>query len=349
MVATMGNIKAFGIFHYIAFSIATIVAMLLCVCVGSVNIALSDTFWTIASVLTGRPAPDGFAASIILSVRLPRILCVALVGAALSLCGASMQGLLRNPLADSSTLGVSTGASLGAVLSIAFGFTLPGIPLAGTMVMAILFAFLSISAILTLAYRLDYSLATNTIILIGIIFSMFAQSIMSFIITFSGERLRTITFWTMGSLAGSSYSNALILLITLAVLGTVLICHARELDAFAIGEDNARHIGVNVKRVKLLVMIIASALVGVCVSIGGTIAFVGLVIPHMTRMMSGPGHKRLLPASMFSGAIFLMLADLAGRTMLRPLELPIGVVTSFIGSIVFVYIFYTSRRVNNYA
>ena len=335
--------EKFGAIHYILFSAAVIVVMLLCVCVGSVNIPLRDTIAAIISALTGAPAPEGVATSIILSVRLPRVLCVALVGAALSITGTSMQGLLRNPLADSSTLGVSSGASLGAVLAIAFGVTIPGLPFAGTMIMAMAFAFLSLMIILALAYRLDYSLETNTIILVGVIFSMFANSIMSVFITFSGDKLRTITFWTMGSLAQSSYLNALVLLVALIVFGSVLLAHGRELNAFAIGEDNARHIGVNVRRVKMTVMITVSCLVGVCVSIGGTIGFVGLVMPHMARMIVGPNHKKLLPASIFAGAVFLMLADLIGRTILRPLELPIGVVTSFIGSIAFVYIFYTAR------
>jgi iron complex transport system permease protein len=116
------------------------------------------------------------------------------------------------------------------------------------------------------------------------------------------------------------------------------------MNAFAIGEDNARHVGVHVRKVKFVVLISVSALIGVCVSIGGTIGFVGLVIPHMTRMIVGPNHKRLLPASLFTGATFLMLADLLGRVLLNPLELPIGVVTSFIGSIAFVIIFYHSRK-----
>ena len=336
--------EKFGAIHYILFSVAVIVVILLCVCVGSVNIPLRDTIAAMISAVTGAAVPEGVAVPIILSVRLPRVLCVALVGASLSLAGASMQGLLRNPLADSSTLGVSSGASLGAVLAIAIGFSIPGLPFAGTMIMAIVFAFLSLIIILSLAFRLDYSLETNTIILVGVIFSMFAGSIMSFFITFAGEKLRTITFWTMGSLAQSSYLNALVLLIALVVFGSVLVSRARELNAFAVGEDNARHVGVNVRRVKLTVMLTVSCLIGVCVSIGGTIGFVGLVMPHMARMVVGPNHKKLLPASIFSGAIFLMLADLVGRTMLRPLELPIGVVTSFVGSIAFVYIFYTSRK-----
>ena len=255
-----------------------------------------------------------------------------------------MQGLLRNPLADGSTLGVSSGASLGAVIAIAFGVTIPGIPFAGTVVMAMIFAFISLILILSLAYRLDYSLSTNTIILIGVIYSMFVTSIIAFITTLASDKVKHITFWTMGSLSGSSFSNALTLAIALIICGGVIMTLTRELNAFAVGEDNARHIGVNVERVKLIILATVSALTGVCVSIGGTIGFVGLVTPHMIRMISGPNHKRLLPACAFGGAVFLMLADLASRIMLNPLELPIGVVTSFTGALLFIYIFYTTRR-----
>ena len=212
------------------------------------------------------------------------------------------------------------------------------------MVMAVIFAFLSLLLILALAYRLDYSLSTNTIILIGVIYSMFVSSAMSVVVTFASDKLKSITFWTMGSLQGSSFQNAAVLAGTLAVCGTVLGLHARELNAFAVGEDNARNIGVNVRRTKLVVLIASSVLIGVCVSVGGTIGFVGLVTPHMVRMLSGPNHKRLLPASMLAGAGFLLLADLAARTVLRPLELPLGVVTSLVGAVVFIFIFYRTRK-----
>ncbi len=333
--------------EYLLCAVVTVAVFLLCVCVGSVNLSLSQVFSAIASAF-GRgvgAGAGGAANSIILMVRLPRVICVALSGAALSLCGGAMQGLLRNPLADGSTLGVSSGASLGAVLAIALGLTIPAFPGGATMLLSILFAFLSLMLILTLAYKLDYSLATNTIILIGVIFSMFANSLISLVVTFAGERVRTVVFWMMGSLAGSTYANALALAVALAVCGAVLLRYARELNAFAIGEDNARHVGIDVKRVKLVVMIAVSVLIGVCVSIGGTIGFVGLVIPHIVRMVTGPNHRRLLPACIFGGAVFLMLADLVARIILRPLELPIGVVTSIIGSVVFVFIFYRTRKV----
>ncbi|MGN0970732.1 MAG: FecCD family ABC transporter permease [Aristaeellaceae bacterium] len=326
------------------FTLALMGTMLLCVCVGSVSIPLRDTWTAIWNTLWGKDIPAGISRNIILNVRLPRVLNVALMGASLSLCGTAMQGLLRNPLADGSTLGVSSGASLGAVIALAFGFTLPGAGFGGVTVMAMLFAFLSLLLILSLAYVLDRSLSTNSIILIGVIFSMFASSLMTLIITFAGDQVRTITFWTMGSLSGTTYAHARILGAALLVCGTVILRHARELNAFAIGEDNARHVGVNVGRVKLVILIAVSVLIGVSVSIGGTIGFVGLVMPHMARMAAGPNHRRLLPASMFSGAIFLLLADLVARTLLSPIELPIGVVTSLVGAAAFVVIFYRTRK-----
>ena len=335
----------FSIFTYIVLTVLMFLTLVVCVSVGSVQVPFRDTVRVIAAQIRGVKAPADIAyPTIISAVRLPRVLCAALTGAALSLCGGAMQGLIRNPLADGSTLGVSGGASLGAVLAIAFGITVPGLPFAGTVAMAMLFAFLSLLIILFLAYRLDCSLSTNTIVLIGVVYSMFTSSAMSVVITFTSEKIKQITFWTMGSLSGSTYVNALTLFAALVVFGGLIMMCARELNAFAIGEDNAKHIGVNVKRVKLIVLVSVAGLIGVCVSIGGTIGFVGLITPHILRMIVGPNHKRLLPACAFGGAIFLMLSDLAARTVFSPLELPVGVVTSLIGAVVFVYIFAASRR-----
>ena len=321
----------------------TFFTLLLCVGSGSVPIPIKESFSILVRALTGKAA-EGTAAAILLSVRLPRVLAVLLTGASLSVSGAAMQGLLKNPLADGSTLGVASGASLGAVLAIAFSVTLPALPFSGTVVLAVLFAFLSLLSILSLAYRLDKSLSTNTIILIGVIFSMLVSSILSLIITFFPDKLKSITFWTMGSLAGATYSDVLLLLCSLILFGGILLSLCEELNAFAIGEENARHIGISVKRVRLTVLIAVSALTGVTVSVGGTIGFVGLAVPHMVRFITGPNHKRLLPASLFGGAVFLMLCDLAARTVASPRELPLGTVTSLIGAVLFIFIFFRSGR-----
>ncbi|MDR0285480.1 MAG: iron ABC transporter permease [Propionibacteriaceae bacterium] len=328
----------------LAFPLVTLVVMLVAIAVGSVNIPLAGTVDVLWNALTRQPQPDPMAASIIVTTRLPRVLCAALVGAALSIGGASMQGLLKNPLADGTTLGVSSGASLGAVIALAFGVTIPGLPYSGVVVLSILFACLSLLVILTLAYRLDSSLSTNTIILLGVIFSMFASAVVSLLVTFAGEQIRSITFWMMGSMASASFPNAGLLAVATLVGGLVLYGCARELNAFAVGEDNARHIGVDVRRVRFTVLIASAVLIGVCVSMSGTIGFVGLVTPHMMRMVVGPNHRVLLPATVFGGATFLMLADLVSRTIFSPRELPIGVVTSFIGAIFFLGLFYYSRK-----
>lgn len=326
-----------------ALSAGFLAVLLLSVCAGSVSVPPRETLSAIAGALRGAP-PSGRAAGIILSVRLPRVLAVALTGASLSLAGAAMQGLLRNPLADGSTLGVSSGASLGAVIALAFGIRIPGTENAGMMGMAMLFAFGSLMMILALAYALDRSLATQSIILIGVIFSMFASSLMNLVISFAGERIKSIAFWTMGSLSGSSYRHVRVLGAALLLCGAVIFRHADELNAFAVGEDNARAVGVDVRRVKLAILVSVSALIGVSVSIGGTIAFVGLVTPHMARMIVGPNHRRLLPASLYAGAVFLLLADLIARTIVRPVELSIGVVTSLVGAAAFIAIFRHTRK-----
>ena len=228
----------------LAMAAVTLFIMILCICLGSVTIPLAETLrilgaalkdlvsglfptaaagasaGTAGRVLDGaalnRLSADGLASathiSILLKIRLPRVLCTALTGACLSLCGAAMQGLLKNPLADGSTLGVSSGAALGAAVSIAFGIRLPFLPFSAAMGMAIVFAFISLILILSLAMRLDNSLSTNTIILIGIIFSMFVSSLLTLLLTFAADKVKNITFWTMGSLSGSSYENAALLL-----------------------------------------------------------------------------------------------------------------------------------------
>jgi len=336
--------ERFTLLTYTLLAVGLLLTMLVCVCGGSVRIPPRDTVTAVWNAVWGLPIPQNIAKNIILNVRLPRVLCVTLAGAALSLCGAAMQGLLRNPLADGSTMGVSSGAALGAVLAMATGFTLPGSSYGGIMVTAMAFAFGSLVLILSLAYALDRSLATSSIILIGVIYTMFISSIISLIITFASDHTRSLSFWTLGSFSGVKYDQVKLLCLALIICGGVLLRFSPELNAFAIGEENARHIGVNVKRVKLIILITVSVLIGVCVSISGTISFVGLVMPHISRMLVGPNHKRLLPTSLFSGAIFLLLADLTARTLLSPIELSIGVVTSLVGAVAFVVIFYRTRK-----
>lgn len=325
-----------------------IVVFFFSVSTGSVGFSFTDVVRVLAGYLLGLgdtgDIPESLV-TIIINVRLPRVILSALAGAALSISGAAMQGLLKNPLADGSTLGITSGGALGAVISIAAGFNLPFFPNLGLVFMSILFSFLSLILILTLTYKIDYNLSNQTIILNGVIFSMLASSITSLIVSLSGNNLKQVVFWTMGSFSGRGWSYV-VLMLPFFVAGAVpLLFLSRELDAFSLGEEQAEYMGVNTKKVKLLILILVSVLTGVSVAVSGTIGFVGLVIPHMTRFIAGPNHKKLLPVSALFGAGFLMATDLLSRTILSPAELPIGVVTSLIGAILFIYIFYSRTGV----
>lgn len=309
-------------------------------------------FLIILNLCTGSISIDFFnmtdtAHQILFKIRLPRLLAVIFTGASLSLAGVAMQGLLKNPMADGSTLGVSSGASLGAVLSILAGIKLCGFFSYGITVSAILFAFFSFLLVIFLSYKIDSSISNNTIILIGIVFSMFSTSLISFCITFAGSKANTITFWTMGSLAASSYNDVMLLGISFFLCGLIIFRRANELNAFSLGEETAFNIGINVKKVKLEILIAVSILTGVCVSVGGTIGFIGLITPHIASIFTGPNHKKLIPVTVFTGADLLLAADLISRTIVRPKELPLGVVTSFFGAIVFIYILFSNRRGRN--
>jgi iron complex transport system permease protein len=330
--------------QHILFFLLLIFCFFLCLCVGSVPIAFKDSMDILRNALKGINQ-NSANASILIHVRLPRVLSTGLVGAALAISGAAMQGLLQNPLADGGTLGTSSGAALGAVLSIALGLTFPGLPLAGTAIMAILFSFISLIIVMFVSFSVDRNFSNNTIILMGVIFSMFAGSLISLIMAFSGEKLRSIAFWTMGSLAGSGFPNVALMFVALVPASFVLMLHAREINAFSLGENEALHIGVNVKKVKIAILIAVSCLIGTAVSIGGSIGFVGLIVPHALRIRHSGNYKKLLPMCLYSGAIFLMLADLLARTVLSPVELPIGVVTSFVGAIAFVIIYAGRKKI----
>jgi len=332
---------------YGSVAILFIFVFLLSVSIGSVGISLPDTFRILTRQLTAFGDISDIPANLVViidKVRVPRVLLSILVGASLSLAGVAMQGLLRNPLADSSTLGVSSGGALGAVITIAFGIRFPFFPAVSVTIMSILFSFLTLLLILEFSRRISPNLSSNTIILTGIIVSMFANSVISFIITLSNEKMNSIIYWMMGSFSGRGWEYVWLMLPFFVVGALGLLRYSRELDAFALGEEKAEYIGVDTRRVKTIIMIFVSVLVGASVSVCGSIAFVGLVVPHVTRMLIGPGHRHLMPLSVLTGSILLMLTDLIGRIALSPIELPIGVVTSFIGSIIFINIFYSQRQ-----
>jgi iron complex transport system permease protein len=272
---------------------------------------------------------------IIWEIRLPRVLLALTVGMALALAGAAFQGLLRNPLADPYTIGVSSGAALGAVCVLFFQITIVGLGAFTLPIVAIAGGFFSLLIVYGMTRLASRSFAIETLILAGIIVSSFIGSFITLIIALSGEEVRQILFWLMGSVGMRGWNHLHLFLPFLAVGAFLILIHHRELNALAFGETSAQYLGVEVKQRKLFILIGASLLTGSAVAVSGTIGFVGLVIPHIVRLLVGPNHRHVLPLSMLVGASFLISADLVSRTLIAPKELPIGVITALIGAPVF--------------
>ncbi|WP_438314895.1 FecCD family ABC transporter permease [Sporosarcina sp. FA9] len=317
-------------------SIATlVVAVWLGTSIGTVKIPI-ETFWNAGA--------DPISANILWKIRMPRVVLAGLVGASLAISGAAFQGLLKNPLADPYTLGVSSGASVGAVMTLFFSISLPILGSYTLPVFSMVGAALTMFLVIGFARLVDRSMKMETIILTGIIFGSFLGSVLSLMIALTGEELRQIISWLLGSVSmrGWKYVN---MILPFVVIGTFLLwMNRRELNAMLFGEERAHHLGVNVRRRKFMILIGGSVLTGAAVAVSGTIGFVGLVVPHMTRLLWGSDHRHLLTLSFLNGATLLILCDLVARTIISPTELPVGVITAFIGAPVFALIFYKQRR-----
>jgi len=286
---------------------------------------------------------DSMYVNIVWNIRLPRVLLAGFVGASLAIAGASFQGLLRNPLADPYTLGVSSGASVGAVVTIFFGLSFPIIGSFTLPLLSIVASFITIFVVLYFAKRIDRAMRVETIILTGVIFSSFLGALISLMIALTGEELRQIIGWLLGSVSMRGWDHVKIIVPFFLIGSILLLVHAKELNAMSFGEDQAKHIGVDVERKKMNILIAGSILTGAAVAVSGTIGFVGLVIPHFVRLLWGPNHIHLLPLSTLAGGSFLILADLVSRTIISPSELPIGVITALIGAPIFAVILMKSR------
>lgn len=334
-----------GTSYFIAFAFL-IVSFISAVSIGTVRVPAWDIVQIISSELF-RYSPekvDPMYTNIVLNIRVPRVILAGLVGASLAIAGAAFQGLLRNPLADPYTLGVSSGASVGAVITLFLHLSFPIIGSLTLPFMSVICSFLTIIVVLIFAQKIDRSMKVETIILTGIIFSSFLGSFISLMIALTGEELRQIIGWLLGSVSMRGWDHIVIILPFFLIGSLILFFNTSELNAMSFGEERAQHLGVNVKRRKLLILSAGSILTGAAVSVSGTIGFVGLVIPHLTRLIWGPDHKHLLPLSLLTGSSFLILADLVARTIISPLELPIGVITAIIGAPVFGVILLRSKR-----
>ncbi|GKW45459.1 putative ABC transporter permease protein YvrB [Planococcus sp. NCCP-2050] len=311
---------------------------------GAVVLGVTVGTVTISPRVLWNPSSDETAANILWNIRMPRVVLAGLVGAALAIAGAAFQGLLKNPLADPYTLGVSSGASVGAVTTLFFGITIPFLGIFTLPVISMAGALATMLAVMAFAKLVDRSMKMETVILTGIIFSSFLGSVISLMIALTGEELRQIIGWLLGSVSMRGWPYVQMALPFLLIGSFLLWLNRRELNAMLFGEERAQYLGVNIKRSKMMILVSGSVLTGAAVAVSGTIGFVGLVVPHMVRLLWGSDHRHVLPLSFINGAALLIVCDLVSRTIISPTELPIGVITAFIGAPVFAFIFFRQRK-----
>lgn len=304
---------------------------------GGSRIPVREVFYTLF-----HPGVLNSTHTIIWGIRIPRIVLGLLIGAGLAVSGCVFQALLRNPLADPYTLGVSGGAALGASAGIILGLERMlgyyGLPLC-----AFLGGFTSISITYLLALRKNFSV--STLILLGVVLSFLFSAIVTLLLSISDPgRVHSAILWLMGDLSWAD--PGLILPVSLFVIAgiSIIFLFSRDIDLLTLGEEKAGHLGVDVALTRRILFLLSSLVTGACVASAGIIGFVGLMVPHLIRRITGPGHNVLLPASSMGGAILLILSDTLARTIIYPLELPVGVITGIFGGIFFLFLFLGSKR-----
>ncbi len=343
------NKKKKLIYWIVGLFIFLLVSIVVTIMIGSVKIPITTVFKILCNHLPFIDIEQSWTSGqedIIWNLRLPRIFLAIIVGAMLSLAGVAYQGILHNPLAEPYILGVSSGAAIGAASSMIFlGGSIIGY--FTISIFALLGALISLSLVILLA-NINNQRGSQTLILAGVILQSLNGAILIFLITISGDLMESIIFWTMGSLANKDWVDILVLLPVFILGVTYLNTQSRELNVMVLGERAATHLGMNVERKKITILIVASFMAATAVSIVGIIGFVGLIIPHLMRLLTGPDHRTLIPVSILAGAIFLLWTDTLARTIIPSRELPIGVLTAFIGAPVFAYFLRKSLRGRNY-
>ena len=313
---------------------AVVIVALVAIAIGGEHVSVTTVIKIVAGEVTGRAIdvpPE--QRTIIADIRLPRVLMAIVVGAALAVAGAAYQALLRNPLADPGILGISSGAALGAITATVFADSLP----VSRPVAAFIGAVITIAVVYALGQG-KHGSGTERLILAGVIINALLSSIVIFLVTTAaGARQRSVLSWLIGDLSGESRLLPVITLF-IAIGIAVVYVNARSLNLLMIGEENASALGVETRRVKIVVYLAASLLTGAAVAVSGAIGFVGLIVPHAVRLVGGSDNRLVVPASALAGGVFLMLADTLARTVVAPRELNIGVITSLVGAPVFVYL-----------
>ncbi len=303
--------------------------------VGAVAIPLPRAAAILAGAVVGEIDSADMLTVILLEIRVPRLLIGIMVGSALAVAGVLMQGIFRNALADPSLVGVSSGASLGAAMMIVAKNTVAGGTSMGPWLVAVAASTGGVTAP-AVVYRLAmrrHETRVTTMLLAGIAINAIASAGVGFLQAIADDdELRDLTFWLLGSLSGATWASVGVLTPFVLALALALPWLAASLDGLLLGEAEAAHVGVSVERVKRAAVVLAAAAVGAAVAVSGVIFFVGLVVPHLFRLLAGPNHGRLLPGAAMVGAMLVVLADVVARTVIAPAELPIGIMTAFLGA-----------------
>jgi iron complex transport system permease protein len=279
---------------------------------------------------------------IILQLRLPRVILASLVGAGLSVVGTSFQGIFKNPMADPYVLGISSGAALGASLTIVFGVEISLLGMSLITVTAFIGAVVTTLVVYNIA-RVGSKIPNITLLLAGVATNYLLSALISLIMIFNREQIEKIIMWTMGSLSTASWNQVLILTIIVLPSISVLYFFHRDLNIMLLGEDSARNLGVEVEKVKKIILLISTIMIAAVVSFSGIIGFVGLIIPHTIRLVFGSNHKVVIPFSAIGGAIFLIICDTIARSLITS-EIPVGIVTSLFGVPFFLYLLYKTKK-----
>jgi len=317
-----------------------VVAIIFATTLGSVSIPFSTCFDVLLSRLpffsVASAWPQTFGI-IILDIRLPRILLAGLVGAALAVAGATYQGLFRNPLADPYLLGIASGAGLGATVAFLAPFKLQWMSFGAVPLFAFIGGLGAVAVVYSLAH-VGKTLPATTLILAGVALGAFLSSITSYLMNICGEELHGIVFWLLGGLSLTKWAEVWTVLPCVLAGIMVIGLHARPLNVMQLDEEQAQQLGINVERVKLILLGAATLITSAAVCFTGLIGFVGIIVPHAVRLIWGPDYRFLLPLSTLVGSIFLILADTLAHTLLPPTEIPVGVITAFCGAPFFLYL-----------
>ena len=314
--------------------------------IGSSNINIFNIISVIGNKLFSLPLIEGVGSNdvaIIWVVRFPRVLLAFMVGAALSVSGAVMQSVLKNPLASPYTLGVSSGASLGVGIYIVLGVSIPFIGNLALPFIGFLSGLLTVIMVILFANRVDRGMSNNTIILSGMVFSLFASAMLTTISALNTHKIEAITMWQMGSFNMRGWSYLLVGVPFFIVGVSIVLRYSREMDILTFGEEGAKAIGVETEKVKKHLLFSTAVLTGSAVALSGTIGFIDLIVPHLVRKIFGSNHKVVIPMCILLGGSFMVLTDLVARTIISPSELPVGAITAIIGAPFFGYLYFSKR------